>query len=65
MDFNNKPSRCDSRINASKINAVGTPEKPLSEVASESNEFPMRWDISWAEDNQVVFALFDCRRVGL
>lgn len=45
-DFNNRPARCDARINAIKINAVGTPEKPLGEVASESNEFPMRWDIS-------------------
>lgn len=45
-DFNNKPSKCDLRINSVKINSVGTPERALGEVAAESVEYPVKWELA-------------------
>ena len=45
-DFNNKPSRCDLRINAVKINSVGTPERALGDIAAESVEYPVKWELT-------------------
>lgn len=42
-DFNNRPSACDRRILEVRFNALGSPERPLSEVVAASKEYDMKW----------------------
>ena len=43
VNFNNRPSACDRRILEVRFNALGSPERPLSEVVAASKEYDMKW----------------------
>ena len=43
--FNGRPTACDARILPIKFNALGTPERPLADVVSESVELEMGWPL--------------------
>lgn len=45
-DFNNRIAACDGRINRRKLNALGTPEVPLSDAVSASKQFDMGWKMT-------------------
>lgn len=45
VDFNNRPSACDGRILGRRMNAIGTPERTLSEVVAECHEYDMGWNL--------------------
>ena len=44
-EFNGRPARCDSRILSRKKNALGSPERPLTELVAEMKEVPMGWSL--------------------
>lgn len=44
--FNGKPSMCDGRLLPRKLNAVGVPERPLSELVAASKEYDMGWKLA-------------------
>ena len=43
VNFNNRDSACDRRILEVRFNALGSPERPLSEVVAASKEYDMKW----------------------
>ena len=45
-EFNNRGAFCDGRILARKMNTLGCPEVPLSEVVAASKEYDLGWKIS-------------------
>lgn len=44
--FNAKPCESDIRIVKIKMNAVGTPERPLADIVAETKEYKVAWKIS-------------------
>ncbi len=44
--FNGRPSVCDPRIVKVRKNAIGTPERPLSEIVAETREYRVSWTIT-------------------
>lgn len=44
--FNARPSACDPRIVRVRMNAVGTPERPLAEIVAETREFRVSWKLT-------------------
>jgi len=45
-DFNGRISACDGRLLPRKINAVGTPERPLAEAGATMKEYDMGWKLN-------------------
>lgn len=45
-ELNAKPVKMDSRLNKIRMNALGSPERPLAEVASETVEYKVDWKIA-------------------
>lgn len=45
-EFNAKPSTMDARVNKVKLNALGSPERPLAEVVAETIEYKVSWTLS-------------------
>ena len=44
-ECNAKPSTMDARVNKVKLNALGSPERPLTEVVAETIECKVSWTL--------------------